>query len=311
MKIAILTKAFSHGFLGTLALGVALGLTPSANASTVNKGTDYLITPNGGATYNFGGSIGQVSFSGLPIGGTSGIADTVVNRLDSISAPYLTTLPVSTLIAGSLPASNVTRIQIVGLSLAAEGSYAGKIFVGLDPSKVSGGEMAIAHNSSGDVGGIWSSYFGINGMAIIANTGVTLTPSGEDYISGLISNCGSAMDYLCLPFAKGFEDFSITPINLIGGSVGPIAGSGGSFKAEDEPWTHLPNPGQITGPNLVSTDPENFYLTGRIVHDAGNPPIHIVDPTAVPGPLPILGASTAFAFARRLRKRCREAVKIS
>lgn len=273
MKISILTKAFSRVLFTPLALGVALGLTQPGNAATVNKGTDYLLTPSGGGMYNFGGSIGMVSFSGLPIGGASGIADTIVNRLQDVLEP-----------------TGVTPIEIVGLSLAAEGSYLGKIFVGLNPSIASTGQMTITHSSPNDVGGIWSSSFTINGMAIIANPDATLTPTGDDYISGLISKCGSPMlNYTCYPFSKG------------------------SFTAQNELWTHDPNPFQITGPNLVSTDPTNFYLRKMVLHIAPDSK-HIVCPVTqpcVPSPLPILGASTAYGFARRLRKRCREAVKVS
>lgn len=290
MKISNLIKAFSRALFTPLALGIALGLTQPGNAATVNKGTDYLITPTGGGTYDFGGSIGFVSFSGLPIGGASGIADTIVNRLDSITAPYLPTLPVNDLINGTLPLANVTPIQIVGLSLAAEGPYQGKIFVGLDPTMTSTGKMAIAHAQTGDDGGIWSSYFNINGIAIVANTGETLTPSGDDYIKGLISKCGTGLlNYTCHPFSKGL------------------------FVAEDEPWSHQSYPNHIIGQNLVSSDPTNFYLSNCLVHVAPGS-THGVSPFSticVPSPLPILGASTAYGFARRLRKRCREAVKVS
>ena len=56
----------------------------------------------------------------------------------------------------------------------------------------------------------------------------------------------------------------------------------------------------------------NFnWNTPVVIHDAGCDPVgstncttHVVDPS-VPGPLPTLGASTAYAFARRLRKRTR------
>jgi hypothetical protein len=307
MKTSILIKALNCSVLAPLAVGVVLGLMPSAKAVTVNEGTDYLVTPSGGAKYIFPSPIGLVNFSGLPIGGVYGAADTVVNRLVSTTAPSLPTLPVGNLISGALPPANVTPIQIVKLSLAAEGPYAGKIFAGLDPSKVSGGEMAIAHGATGDVGGIWSSYFGINGMAVIANAGVTLTPSGHDYVSELISLCSTATDYTCVPFEKGFADFLRT-INLNGGSVGPVAGTGASFKADDEPWTHLPTLGQISGPNLVSLDEPNFYLVNPAFHDSGDGTIHNVE-AFVPGPLPIVGVSTAYAFARRLRRRCRQAMK--
>jgi hypothetical protein len=318
MKLPNLSTKMGYTLLGSLAVGISLfGLSPTAKAVTVNRGTDYLSTPSGGANFNFGGSIGSVTFSGLPIGtptatppdgGFLGIADTVVNRLDSTIAPYRPTLPTADLISGTLPSANITRIQIVGLSLAAIGNYAGKVFVGLDPSKVSGGEMAIAHGNTGDVGGIWSSYFGINGIAVIANAGITLAPQGTDYVRSLISECGISTSYTCLSFSKGFGDFE-RDIQLDGGTIGHIAGTGASFKAEDEPWAHEPLIDQFQGENLVQPGLEqNFYLTGTVNHDAGDGN-HTVTP--VPGPLPILGGAAAFSFSRRLKRRIRAAVKAS
>ena len=272
MKVSILTKSFSHGLLGSLALGVALALSPTAKSATVYKGTDYLMTPIGGGTYNFGGSIGNVSFSGLPIGGTSGIADTIVNRLDNVLYPL-----------------GITPIEVVGLSLKADGPYYGKIFVGLNPAMASTGQMSIVHSSPGDVGGIWSSSFTIKGMAIIANDGITLTPTGDNYISSLISNCSSEMllNYTCMPFSKG------------------------TFTATNEPWKHDPGPSQIIGPNLVSSDPTNFYLESVVYHQAPDSEHIVCAFNCVPSPLPFLGVPTAYGFVRRLRRRCREAVKVS
>jgi hypothetical protein len=120
---------------------------------------------------------------------------------------------------------------------------------------------------------------------------------------------GMTYDLVCMPFTKP------------------------NFFVEDKKWSATLPPGADTlvGPNLVPVDdptspdpnqflPQDFFLTDReIPHDAGDGSVHNVsidrrdlkqyDP--VPGPLPILGASTAYAFARRLRKRCREAVKVS
>ena len=292
-------KSFMLGrsIIGAVGLGVALlGLPQSAKAFTVNRGTDYLVTPTNGAKFYFNDLGRFVSFEGLaigtptatsPDGGFLGAADTVVNRLDDVEAPYLPTLPVTAppedpnlpnLIDGTLPANNVTSIQIVGLSLQGTGSDAGKIFVGLDPAKVSGGKMAIAHNQTNDIGGIWSSYFDINGIAVVANDGVTLTPTGNDYVHNLIVDCGNAKGYECIPFSKGV------------------------FQASDEPWSHDPSSGQFQGDNLVAPGLEqNFYLTGAVIHDAGGGIIHTVD--AVPEPLTILGALTAFGFGAAFKKK--------
>ncbi len=330
MKSFSPTNLLSCRLIGAVGLGVALlGLPQSAEAATVSRGTDYVATPSEGALFNFvdtplGAGIVTVTFGGLaigtptpqpnppnppnPDGGYAGEADTVVNRLDDVEAPYLATLPVANLINGTLPANNVTPIQIVKLSLQGTGNYAGKIFVGLDPAKVSGGKMAIAHNQTDDTGGIWTSYFGIHGMAIIANNGVTLTPTGNDYVHNLIVKCGTASDYQCVPFSKGFEDFNQT-ITLDGGSVGPEVNTGFSFKSSNRPWSHTPSLDQIQGVNLFQTVPpdpnikQNFYLTGIVIHDAGGGIIHTVQPQPVPEPLTILGSLTAVVFGAAFEKK--------
>jgi hypothetical protein len=300
----------SRSLIGAVGLGVALlGLPQSAKAVNVFAGTDYVMTPSEGANIYFTDLGRFVSFEGLaigtptatpPDGGFSGKADTVINRLDDVEAPYyLPSLSSSSLINGTLPANNVTRLQIVGLSLQGTGGDANKVFVGLDPAKVSGGEMAIAHNQTDDTGGIWTSYFGIHGMAVVANDGVTLTPTGNDYVRDLISNCGTVSDYTCHPFSKGFQDFTRT-ITLDGGSVGQEDGTGNSFKSSDQPWSHTPTlADQILGDNLVEpTNEQNFFLTQEAIHDTGDgTTIHNVIP--VPwetDALSVIGSTVLFGF---------------
>jgi hypothetical protein len=284
-----ISNLLRHSLIGVVGLGaVLLGLPQSANALNIVKGTDYLVTPTNGANFYFTDLGRFVSFEGLaigtptvasPDGGFLGAADTVVNRLDDVEGNYLATLDVESLINGTLPANNVTSIQIVGLSLQGTGSDAGKIFVGLDPAKVSGGKMAIAHNQTNDIGGIWSSYFDIHGVAVIASNGVTLTPTGNDYVRNLISGCGNTQDYQCVSFSKGI------------------------FKASNEPWSHAPNLGQLQGANLVQPGlAQNFYLTGPAIHDAGDGIIHTVQPQPVPEPT-ILGSLAALGFGAALQKK--------
>jgi hypothetical protein len=339
MKSFSPTNLLSRRLIGAVGLGVALwGLPQSAKAVTVNRGTDYLRTPGKGANIYINSPLNRpVNFKGLaigtptdtpPDGGSLGKADTVINRLDNVKAPYLPTLPVTDLIDGNLPANNVTRIQIVGLSLEGIGDDAGKVFVGLNPNptKVSGGQMAIAHNENemDDVGGIWSSYFGIHGVVVFANDGVTLKPTGNDYVRELISQCGKASDYACYSFSKGFEDFKQT-ITLNGGSVGYEANTGFSFKTQDKLWTHLPSEDDILqGDNLVDLELEqNFYLKDLAIHDTGGGGIHGVsgDPfepdlvggeppkppgpilEPIPEPLTILGSLAALGFGTAFEKK--------
>lgn len=278
----------SPGSLATLGFGVILAgfSVAPAQATTVNKGTDYLITPSGGAVFNFvDPSLGPnpltVSFKGLPIGkptdtppdgGFLGLADTVVNR-ESTVAPDAD--------------GKVTGIEIVGLSLQSESPVNGfDVFAGLQKYYPGGGGLSTGSMTifdSGEPNGkTWSSTFKIFGVAIFAPAG-TLTPTGTDFVKGLIEGCPGA-NYQCLLFQKG------------------------DFIATGEPWSETASLGQLEGENLVQPGlKQDFFLTGPVIHDAGGGTIHTVVP--VPGPLPALGLGAAFSFSRRLRKKCRTAVK--
>jgi hypothetical protein len=271
----------SRSLIGALGLGVALlGLPQSAKAFTVNQGTDYLVTPSGGAAFTFdlgGGTIVPVSFGGLaigtptatpPDGGYSGKADTVVNRLQDVDAT---------------PTGGTTLLEIVGLSLKSVapvtiGGANYDVFAGLQKylnGTTSTGEMTI-RDTGGANGKTWNSSFTINGVAIVAAAG-TLIPTGTDYVKGLIQGCGTATNYQCILFDKG------------------------PFVATNEPWSDVPSLGQLQGANLVQPGlAQNFYLTGTAIHDAGDGIIHTVQP--VPEPT-ILGSLAALGFGAALQKK--------
>lgn len=273
----------SRSLIGAVGLGVALlGLPQSAKAFTVNQGTDYLVTPSGGAAFTFdlgGGTLVPVSFEGLaigtptatpPDGGYLGIADTVVNRLDDVDAT---------------PTGNKTSLEIVGLSLksVAPVTINGAnydVFAGLQKylnGTTSTGEMTI-RDTGGANGKTWDSSFTINGVAIVAAAG-TLIPTGTDYVKGLIQGCGTATNYQCILFDKG------------------------PFVATNEPWSDVPSLGQLQGANLVQPGLEqNFYLTVPAIHDAGDGIIHTVQPQPVPEPT-ILGSLAALGFGAALQKK--------
>jgi hypothetical protein len=285
-----LSQKIGQTLLGSLSVGIALcGLSPSAKALTVNRGTDYLITPSGGAVFNFvdpslGPNPFPVTFKGLPIGtptdtppngGFLGQADTVVNRVSTVTPDA---------------DGEVTAIEIVGLSLQSVSPVNGfDVFAGLQkyyPIGLGGGTLSTGSMTIFDSGlpngKKWNSTFNIFGVAIIAPTG-TLTPTGTDFVKGLIEGCPGA-SYQCLLFDKG------------------------PFVATSEPWSETASLGQFEGENLVQPWLEqNFFLTGTVIHDAGDGTIHTVTP--VPGPLPVLGIGAAFSFSRRLRKKLRIAVK--
>ena len=108
-------------------------------------GSDYLQTQPG-SSFDFGGFIGVVNFTGLPIG--PGLTDTIVQRQQNA---YLD--PDGT--AAPIP------IQLVALSLESTapvnvgGSFF-DVFVTLDPSDASTGTMTISANAAG-TGGTFTS----------------------------------------------------------------------------------------------------------------------------------------------------------
>lgn len=284
MKIQSFFNGLNRSFVGSFGLGIGLVLlSPSAKAfTTVNSGTDYLVTPNRGAKYTFSDpSLGTVFFTGLPIDTPTssppdGVklewADTVVNRTDTVNADA---------------DGEITPIEIVDLSLKSDSpvningiDY--DIFAGLQkyyPVSLGGGALSTGTMTIRDTGLLggktWDSSFGIKAVAIVAPTG-TLVPTGADYVKNLITSCPSA-SYQCILFDKS------------------------GFVANDEPWSPLPSLGQLQGPNLV--DPllkQNFYLTERVRHQAPDGAIHDIDPA--PGPMPILAVTAALSFTQRLRK---------
>jgi hypothetical protein len=305
MSESFVVRLLGRGIVASMGVGVLLGGLPSSAsaATTVNPGTDYLVTPPGGAFYP------PFSFSGLPIGvstpkgptppnpngGFLGFADTIVNRLDPVQADA---------------DGGVTNIEIVGLSLKSQqpAEFMGGMYeavAGLQKyysqsGALSTGTMTI--RDSGEVDGKrWDSDFTINGLAFAAPVGSLPTP-GDDAVRTLIEAiqtpipanvdqpyaCKSGdIDGYCLLFAQ----------RLI---------------ASNEPWVATPEPEPFTlqGLNLVDSSPANFFLTGVVRHDNQGvndiTKFHKVQPYPAPGPLPVFGATAAFAFARRLRVRTRK-----
>jgi hypothetical protein len=284
MKMSFLARLARPSLLGPLGMCIAMSLlAPSAQAdTTVNAGTDYLMTPENGAQFSFvdplfGPNPVTIDFTGFPFHNpqpatpSPGKADTIVNRT-------------ATVVANA--AGGVTPIEIVNLSLKSSSpvtisgtSY--DLFVGLQkfyPVSLGGGtastgSMTIRDDGS-PLGKTWDSVFDIHAVAVALPLGF-LVPEGSNFVNSLIAGCGTTV-YTCLSFNKP------------------------NFRASFEPWSESASLGQIVGDNLVSNGlAPNFFLTKRVIHDAGGGTIHIVD---APVPLPILGASAGLAFARRLKK---------
>lgn len=339
----MIPKVLGHGLLGSIGFGIVLGgLTPSAQAGSVSAGYDYLVTPYHppGSEYSFNvpgvGSI-PIEFTGLPIGtpngsaggysalplpngaiipGTQGLADTVVIRKNAIpntSAPG-TLNSIKSFIAGSnvYQTGGETPIEITGLSLKSinpvvipsglpiaidPGTY--DVYVGLQKNYggLGGGSTSDGKMFIGDDGinKTWDSQFTIKAMAFLLPVGTD--SSASDFVKGVLQGITTPLvenvPYTCT---------SADPLSLVKGCYGFTVND---FIATDEPWNDSPQYGDLVG--QLSPDPGDFFLVGTVEHQAPNH-FHIV---RTPGPLPLLGASTAYAFSRRLRKRCREVVKLS
>jgi hypothetical protein len=252
----------SRSLIGAVGLGVALlGLPQSAKAVAIFAGTDYVMTPSEGAVINLP-NFGIVKFEGLPINtAVSGAADTIINRTQGVPET-----------GGNTP------LEIVGLSLRKLNVGNFDFFAGLQSysgGAASTGSMTIRHeNADTDATqGTWDSSFTINGTVVVVPTG-TLDSNGQvDFVKNLVAGCGTSGYYTCVDFIKG------------------------PFSAFNEPWGHQPLIGQITGPNLVGTDPTNFYLTATVDHVAPDDGLHTIKP--VPwetDALPVIGSTVLFGF---------------
>ena len=164
---------------GTAPLTYTVTPTPTgAPLTEVPLGSDYLQTQPG-TSYNFGGSIGVVNFTGLPIG--PGLTDTIVQRQqNAFVAPGGTAAPIP--------------IQLVALSLESTapvnvgGSFF-DVFVTLDPSDASTGTMTIAANAAG-TGGTFNATLDVyfDATFVPTGSGTTMTIPGEE----VFNNTGSS-----------------------------------------------------------------------------------------------------------------------
>jgi hypothetical protein len=354
MAQSVLARLFGRAFVGSVGAGflLAAGASRAAIPSTVFSGTDYLMTPSGGATYVYGNQ--ELTFSGLrignpsvngslfsptappaggpqssptppnPDGGYSGFADTVVNRLQNVDPTALSINPVNPKIdpntGQQIPEiGQATPIEIVGLSLKGadilpiqNGQY--RAYAGLEKyyrSPAGTGTPSLGNmfirDAVGDGGKTWDSKFTINAHAFLVPLGSGLDDTSSDFVRTVLTNLE-----LDPSLPAGFEPVvdELYPCRYNSISMMCLRFVKDNFIAEREPWSANPV-GGLEGENLVPYElspnnyaENNFYLTGIVTHDAGDGTIHVVTP-AVPGPLPIFGATAAYSFARRLRARTR------
>lgn len=329
MKLSLIPKVLGHGLLGSLGVGILLGAPSAQAAGIVNAGTDYLLTPPGGAHYTFplpGGGTLPVNFGGFPIGtpspngptppnpdgGFLGLADTVVNRtadVDPMGGPVLNP------IKGIVEIGGVTPIEIIGLSLKDDvpitipsgigvtpGTYT--FFAGLEKyyNNTSGsgtpstGEMFI-RDTGGPGGKTWDSLFTINAISFGLPVGSLLDTTAPDFVR-------STLQAIKTPKPPGTDPYDcVAEVSGITYNLVCISFVKPGFEAQDEPWTATPLGHQLLGENLVPPyGPSHFYLADQVRHVAPDAK-HIVDPfVPAPAPLPVLGLSAAFASLGRMKK---------
>ena len=331
-------KALSHRLLGALGVGMLLGgLAPSAMASNILLGSDYLYTPdNGGTSFDFGRGIGIVKFKGVPLGGF-GLADTIIERRndaifdsnrDGILEQTSATINIE-----------MTKLSLISASPVLVGTnyYNVKPSLNSTPSK---GTMTITHNTTnlggGKLGfndggasqGTFSSLFNVNFDAIftpvsagnpftVPNLSIALINPGASWSHAPTINSflkrGSIRDQLAnchqLSGSCAPGDFFPGPVAHAKGSPNYPAGHG---------TTVAPNsPTPICDPILVSTALVDAVLQPTLAKCTTVVAVKSTDAepsnetslvSQTPGPLSFLGASTAFAFTRRLRQRCLQAM---
>ena len=142
-----------------LALFVFLAAWPlcrAAHASYVLLGSDYLETLPG-TYFDFGGPIGPVGLTGLPINpGVLGTTDTIVQRQADASLPLggPTTVPIE-----------LVQLSLVSVSPVTVGTASYDVFVHLTPSTSSLGTMTIRHEFPDTPGpgleGTFDSFFDV------------------------------------------------------------------------------------------------------------------------------------------------------
>jgi hypothetical protein len=265
----------SRQLVVTLVIGAAVASTPtSAKAFSVYQGTDYLATPSGSvytASLPGGGSI-TIPVKGLsigsptatsPDGGSLGLADTVVNRLDTVS---------------SFPGT--TNIEVVGLSLTSEspvvipGFGLADIFIGLDPVNTSNGSITYVDDRN------FNAQFSLYEKTVVAPAGA-LIPTGTNFIKNLIANCSTSSSYSCI--ATG------VPTQLLGS---------GEWQSTPGPGYLVGT--NLVDPALPANFFLAGKFTFRTSIGDPNPKTHGVIPT--PAPLPLLGVAAILSRVKRIRK---------
>ena len=274
-------KALARNLITTVglsALALISGL-PKAHATTVVLGSDYWITEEGGAVFDFGGAIGEVSFKGVPIREFTppdsseiinvGLADTIVRRVNDVVFDD----------TSDFNESGVTNVEVVALSLISINpvDLGGALFdvrVTLDPTISSTGTLTINEDRT------FFSDFTVN------------------WLAEFIPEAGG--DPIACPNPSGCNQ----PINLSGNGTWSDVFQGGP---RVEGLVGDVNANVHTN---LDSDQLDFYVAGLVEHDASGAGHHNV---SAPEPLTIFGSATAAGlgafFKRKIKKKGKTAAK--
>jgi PEP-CTERM motif len=257
-----------------LTLVVVMCLSHLASAADINPtgptvalGSDYFTT-QAGTHFNFGGPIGNISFTGLPVG--PGSTDTIVQR--QADAP----------IDGSTP----IPIQLIALSLQSTapvnvGGNFFNVFVTLDPSNLANdtGTMTISGNTTG---GTFNSSFGVFFDAHFAPVG------GGGATFDVFSNT--------ILSQSGAQWSSTPPPNIL-----LVTGVDDGSAADQAANSHL----RLTCSPLNADCEVDFYVTGNLTQTDPNGNANVVAAAEIPEPasFALIGSGLlAGLLVRRRRK---------
>jgi hypothetical protein len=145
-----------------------------------------------------------------------------------------------------------------------------------------------------------------SGSSIYAATaaGLGISTDGGSSFSNYTTNDGLGDNLVNGVYASGSSIYAATSAGNGGGGLSISTNGGTSFT------------NYTTANGLGDNDVQGVYASGSSIYAATDGGLSIAQqsdptPSAVPGPLPLFGAASAFGFSRKLRRRLRAAASTS
>jgi len=188
-------------------------------------------------------------------------------------------------------------------------------------SKTSGNSGLASNNLLGvyaNGNNIYAATIG-NGLSISTNGGsswtnyTTSNGLGSNDVRGVYAMGNSWTNYTNGNTSGGLGSGTVTGIYAIGSNIyASIDGGGLSISSNGGTnWTNYRTTNGLAGNNVTGV-----YASSTSIYAATQGGLSIAQqsdptPSAVPGPLPLFGAASAFGFSRKLRRRLRTAATVS